>query len=134
MFGENLTVAGVDVSGAVLGETWAVATCVLQVRQPRLPCYKLGIRLGDDRFTRRFLLGERPGAYLRIVSEGAVAAGDEVVVSGRRPDGLTVRDVAIAHRERRSDLLERLRDELDAPDDWRAWAAAKLTAGSRRSG
>lgn len=79
-FGENLTTAGVDVSGALLGERWRVGTTLLEVVQPRLPCFKLGLRMGDPRFVRRFSRASRPGAYLRIVAEGELGAGDPIAV------------------------------------------------------
>ena len=79
-FGENLTVAGLDVSGALLGERWRVGTALLEVVQPRLPCFKLGLRMGDPTFVKRFGRASRPGAYLRIVEEGELGAGDTIEV------------------------------------------------------
>ena len=61
-FGENLTVRGVPVSGAVIGERWEVGSTVLEVAQPRLPCFKLGLKMGDPRFLKRFADAGRPGA------------------------------------------------------------------------
>jgi len=97
-FGENLTTEGVDVSGAVLGERWRVGTTLLEVVQPRLPCFKLGLRMGDPLFVRRFALASRPGAYLRILEEGELGAGDAVGVergSGQE-HGVSVRLVSDA--------------------------------------
>src|SRR4051812_10679551 len=68
-FGQNLTTEGIDVSGAVIGERWLVGTTLLEVAQPRLPCYKLGLRTGERGFVKRFAQASRPGAYLRIVDE-----------------------------------------------------------------
>jgi MOSC domain-containing protein YiiM len=96
VFGENLTTAGLDVSGAVVGERWEVGTTVLEVCQPRLPCAKLGLRLGDPGMVRRFGAARRPGAYLRIVQEGELAAGDEVRAVARPAHGVTVALVADA--------------------------------------
>ncbi len=79
-FGENLTTEGIDVSGALIGERWRVGTALLEVVQPRLPCFKLGLRLNDPRFVKRFAQASRPGAYLRILEEGDLGAGDEIVV------------------------------------------------------
>jgi len=90
MFGENLTTEGVDVSGALVGERWRVGTVELEVCQPRLPCAKLGLRFGDPRMVKRFGQAGRPGAYLRIVREGELGAGDEVVVSGKPEHDVTV--------------------------------------------
>jgi MOSC domain-containing protein YiiM len=93
-FGENLTVEGVDLTAAVVGERWLVGTCVLEVRQPRTPCWKLGLRMGDDRFPARFLAAGRPGAYLRIAREGELGAGDELVRFHIPDEGPTMGELA----------------------------------------
>ena len=85
-FGENLTTHGIDVSGARVGERWQVGTALLEVTQPRLPCYKLEARMDRPGFITEFIDGGRPGAYLRIVEEGEVGVGDAVRVLSR-PDG-----------------------------------------------
>jgi MOSC domain-containing protein YiiM len=90
-FGENLTTEGVDVSGALLGERWRVGTTLLEVVQPRLPCFKLGIRMNDAGFVRRFAQASRPGAYLRIIEEGELGTGDEIDVDARPDHGVTLR-------------------------------------------
>jgi MOSC domain-containing protein YiiM len=90
-FGENLTTGGVDVSGALIGERWRVGTTLLEVVQPRFPCFKLGIRLDDPGLVRRFAHGSRPGAYLRIIEEGDLGRDDEVVVEDRPDHGVTSR-------------------------------------------
>lgn len=95
-FGENLTVEGVDVSGAVIGERWRLGTVELEVCQPRFPCFKLGLRLGDPRMLKRFTAAERPGAYLRIVSAGEIGAGDAIEVSQVPDHGVTIAFVARA--------------------------------------
>jgi MOSC domain-containing protein YiiM len=79
-FGENLTTEGIDVSGALLGERWRIGTTLLEVIQPRLPCYKIGIRMDDPSFVRQFAQASRPGAYLRIVEEGELGVGDPIAV------------------------------------------------------
>src|SRR4051794_32595290 len=90
MFGENLTVEGIDVSGAIIGERWRLGTVELEVCQPRLPCSKLGLRFGDQRMVRAFAQASRPGAYMRIVTEGELAAGDEITVLARPEHGVTL--------------------------------------------
>jgi MOSC domain-containing protein YiiM len=97
-FGENLTTEALDVSGALVGERWRVGTTLLEVVQPRLPCFKLGLRMGDPSFVRRFGQASRPGAYLRIVEEGELGAGDAVEVDlAALPDhGVTVRLISDA--------------------------------------
>jgi MOSC domain-containing protein YiiM len=126
-FGENLTTEGIDVSGALLGERWRVGTVLLEVVQPRLPCFKLGLRMGDPAFLKRFAQASRPGAYLRIVEEGALEAGETVEVdSAALPDhGVTVRMVSDAI------LLDPklIPQVLEAPDllpSLRAWMMERV--------
>jgi MOSC domain-containing protein YiiM len=95
-FGENLTVEGVAVSGALIGERWRLGTVELEVCQPRFPCFKLGLRFGDPQMLKRFARAERPGAYLRIVREGEIGAGDTIEVADRPDHGVTIALVARA--------------------------------------
>ena len=91
MFGENLLLAGVDVTGAVVGERWRIGKTVLvEVTQPRTPCMTFQRFLGEERWVRRFFDAGRPGAYLRVLEAGAVRAGDPVVVSSRPEHGVTL--------------------------------------------
>jgi MOSC domain-containing protein YiiM len=125
-FGENLTTEGLDLSGAVIGERWRVGTTLLEVAQPRQPCFKLGIRMGAAAFKDRFAAADRPGAYLRIVEEGDVGAGDPVEVVDRPDHGLTVVDLlhTAAHptREGLATFLA-----VDAvPQGWKDWASGHL--------
>ena len=95
-FGENLTTEGLDVSGAVVGERWRIGDVELEVCQPRLPCAKLALRMGEPAMVKRFARASRPGAYLRIVVEGSLAAGDAIEVVSRPDHAVTVRDVSDA--------------------------------------
>jgi MOSC domain-containing protein YiiM len=90
VFGENLTLEGVDVTAARIGERWRIGSVELEVSQPRLPCAKLGLRFGDPRMVRRFAEAARPGAYLRIAAAGVLAAGDAVDVVSRPDHDVTV--------------------------------------------
>jgi MOSC domain-containing protein YiiM len=112
MFGENLTTEGLDVSGAVIGERWKIGTAVFEVCQPRQPCSKLGIRFENPKMVKQFAHASRPGAYLRIITEGDLAAGDEVEVLSRPEHGITVAMVSDAVFKDRS-LVERV---LTAPE------------------
>jgi MOSC domain-containing protein YiiM len=95
-FGENLTLSGVDVSGALIGERWRAGSVELEVCQPRFPCFKLGAKFGDPQMVKRFAQSGRPGAYLRIVTEGELAAGDELAVTARPGHGVTIALVSAA--------------------------------------
>jgi MOSC domain-containing protein YiiM len=89
-FGENLTVGGVDASGAVVGERWRAGTALLEVTGPRLPCWKLGVKMGDPKFVKGFGAALRLGAYLRVIEEGEVVAGDVAEVVERPGHEVTV--------------------------------------------
>ena len=111
---------GLELRDAVVGERWRVGTAVLEVAQPRLPCYKLGIRVGDDDFPRRFEEAGRMGAYLRIINEGVVAPGDAIEVISRPGHGVTLRVMleALGDRERLRGLLR----ATELPAFWRRLA------------
>src|SRR3954471_15182589 len=119
-FGENLTVEGVDVSGALIGERWHAGSVELEVCQPRFPCFKLGLRFGDPKMLRRFTEAERPGAYLRIVREGELGAGDAIEVSDRPAHGITVALVARAVMLDPG-LLVQAADAPQLPGELAAW-------------
>ena len=120
MFGENLTTTGVDCTNAVVGERWRVGTTLLEVCQPRVPCYKLGLRFDDPQMLKKFALASRPGAYLRIVEEGELGAGDAVELVERPDHGVTVRLVSDALMLDETLLTPRLAVP-QLPDSLRDW-------------
>ena len=119
-FGENLRTAGLDLTGAVIGERWRVGTVELEVCQPRLPCHKLAARMGEPRMVKRFAQASRPGAYLRIVREGMLGAGDAIELLSRPDHGITVRDVSDAILLDET-LLARAASAPELPRDLAAW-------------
>jgi MOSC domain-containing protein YiiM len=121
-FGENLSLRGVEVSQARIGERWAVGSALLEVRQPRLPCFKLGLRHSDPLLPRRFARAGRPGAYLAIVEPGVVSSGDRVEVIDRPDHDVTVSLVAHVFLHDHSRRRELLPAEA-LPAEWREWAA-----------
>jgi MOSC domain-containing protein YiiM len=127
MFGENLTTRGLDVGAALVGELWRIGSTLLQVTQPRIPCYKLGIRFDDPAMPRRFAAAGRPGAYLRVLEEGDVGAGDAISVASRPAHDLSVAAVAAAYHSHDHALAVRLLDVDDLDDGWRSWARRRVT-------
>lgn len=121
LFGENLLTSGIDVSGARVGDRWHIGDAVLEVSEPRVPCFKLSIAVGAPRFQQRFGAANRPGAYLRIVGDGLVKAGDSVEVRPTTEESISVTTInEIYHGER-----ERAGELLDIPalsDAWKRWA------------
>ncbi len=92
-FGENLTTEGLEEGKLRIGDSLRVGSAVLKVTQPRMPCYKLGIRFGRIDMVRRFLASGRSGFYLAVVEEGAVAAGDPIERLGTDEDLPTISQV-----------------------------------------
>ncbi len=120
-FGDNLTTEGIEVGAAVVGQQWRVGDVVLEVSEPRVPCYKLGIRMNDPEFPTLFSAADRPGTYLRIVEEGSLAAGDRIEIGPAPEHGLTVADIArIYHRDHQE--ASRWLDVPELSDRWRRWA------------
>jgi MOSC domain-containing protein YiiM len=96
IFGENLTLEGVDASHALIGERWQAGGVLLEVTAPRIPCAKLARAFDDPGMTKRFAKALRPGAYLRIVQPGELGAGDPVAVVARPDHDVTAALVAEA--------------------------------------
>ena len=119
-FGENLTLTGVDVTCAVVGERWRVGSALLEVTGPRTPCWKLGARMESVEFPVYFAAAGRPGAYLRVLEEGELGAGDEVAVLHRPGHRLTIGDVAEIYHGDRARCEELLRAP-EIGEEWRAW-------------
>jgi MOSC domain-containing protein YiiM len=105
-FGENLRTSGIDVTGAVIGERWAVGErLVLEVTMPRTPCATFARRLGERGWVRRFQQEGRPGAYLKVVVTGDVASGDELRVVSRPAHGVTIGECFAGLAPERAALL-----------------------------
>ena len=130
-FGENLTTEGIELNQALVGERWEIGTTVLEVSEPRIPCWRLGVRMNDPAFPRRFAEAMRPGVYLRIAVEGSVGKGDEIRVGARPGHDLTIRDVfRIYTRDR--DEVERLLKVPQMSESWRTWATDFLQRSKGR--
>ena len=98
--------------------------------QPRLPCFKLGLRMGDPRFPKRFAAAGRPGAYLRIIREGDIGAGDPVAVVSRPPHAVTSALVSLAIL-REPALLARALEAPELPAELRAWMRERAEQSAR---
>jgi MOSC domain-containing protein YiiM len=97
IFGENLTTAGISVTTALIGEIWQVGAVVLQVTSARVPCVTFKSWLDEPHWVKRFADAGRPGAYLRVLSEGSVQAGDELTVLSRPDQKVTVAESLLAY-------------------------------------
>lgn len=119
-FGENLSTRGVELSETRIGDRWTVGSTLLEVRQPRVPCFKLGLRMDDAGFPKRFARAGRPGLYLAIIEEGEIGAGDEIEVVERAAHDVTVALANHAYLHDRTRLPELLAAPA-LPHGWRSW-------------
>lgn len=124
-FGENLTTSGIAVNDALIGEQWRIGTVTVAVTGPRIPCATFAAQVGERGWPRRFSAANRPGAYLRVLETGAIAAGDAIEVIDRPDHDVTVSDT---HRIYVSDRDEaaRLVDLPGLRSTFLEWAAQQF--------
>jgi MOSC domain-containing protein YiiM len=139
IFGENFTIDGgkdeLLEETVYLGDRFSVGTAEVVVTQPRLPCYKLGIRFGADDMVKRFLASGRTGFYLAAVREGEVGAGDEMKVIGRGADGVAVSEitrlyVAKQFGEAEIRAVRRALEVKELPESWKEYFRERLGYGA----
>ncbi|MGH8925290.1 MAG: MOSC domain-containing protein [Acidimicrobiia bacterium] len=123
-FGENLTTTGIDLSACQIGDRWYVGSAVLEVAQPRSPCFKLGIRIDDETFPERFAAAQRPGVYLRIIVPGAVTQGDAILVSPTEPPAVTIG--SLVDDDVSEHVLRAAAADARVPHGWRRAATRSL--------
>jgi MOSC domain-containing protein YiiM len=128
MFGENFTTTGLLESEVNIGDKFRIAEAEVMVTEPRMPCYKLGIRFGRTDIIKRFLQSERSGFYLAVLKEGEVGAGDEVTLVERDAHDVKVVDITRLYaREKHNTALLRRAIEVDAlPEGWRQYFQDRL--------
>ncbi|MBV9481649.1 MAG: MOSC domain-containing protein [Acidobacteria bacterium] len=120
-FGENLTTVGLWEDALGIGDLLSIGSAVLQITQPRMPCYKLDLRFNRDGMIKRFLVSGRSGFYLSVIERGEVAAGSKVEILGRDPNGVTVSDVMRLYlgQTRDPELLQRATNVGSLPQNWK---------------
>src|SRR5438552_5257442 len=104
MFGENLTIQGLLEENVHIGDRFQVGSAQLMVTQPRLPCYKLGLKFGRDDILKRFLQSGLTGFYFAVLKEGDVAAGDPIKLLHRDEDQVKVADITRLYRQDKQNL------------------------------
>ena len=128
MFGENFTTTGLLETETNIGDRFKVGSAEVIVTQPRMPCYKLGIRFGRTDIVRRFLVSERSGFYLSVAREGEVAASDKVELIEKNTSGVRVVDVTRLYSSDKGnvDLLRRAIATEALPESWRSYFQERL--------
>ena len=128
MFGENFTTTGLLETEIHIGDKFRIGTAEVMVTQPRMPCYKLGIRFGRADIIKRFLVSERTGFYLSVLKEGEVGAGDEIEPIERNGAGVKVVEVTRLYSSDKdnADVLRRLITLEELPESWREYLQRRL--------
>jgi MOSC domain-containing protein YiiM len=128
MFGENFTTTGLLETELNIGDTFRVGEAEVMVTEPRMPCYKLGIRFGRTDIIKRFVQSERSGFYLAVLKEGEVSAGDEFELLARDAHDVRVSDITRLYtREKHNSELLRRAIEVEAlPESWRSYFRDQL--------
>ncbi len=131
MFGENFTVDAFLEESVYLGDRFSVGSAEVIVTQPRLPCYKLGVRFEADDMVKRFFLSRRTGFYLAVTGEGEVGASDEMKVISRDPNGVPVSEITRLYAEKRySDAdvawVQRAFRVAALPESWKEYFRQRL--------
>lgn len=127
-FGENLTTKGVDITGAVIGTVWTVGETRLQVRSHRTPCSTFQQWMDEPRWVRRFTEHGAPGAYLKVLTEGWVKAGDPITIESIPDHGVTIGELFAGRRGDR-DRLASLLEQPDIADDVIEYLNHELAVG-----
>ena len=128
VFGENFTTTGLLETEVNIGDKFRIGATEVMVTQPRMPCYKLGIRFGRADIIKRFLVSERTGFYLSVLKEGEVGAGDEIELLERNAAGVKVVEVTRLYSSDKDnvDVLRRLIALKELPESWREYLQRRL--------
>jgi MOSC domain-containing protein YiiM len=129
MFGENFTTTGLFEPEVHIGDTLAVGSGVVMVTEPRMPCFKLGLRFGRSDILKMFLASERTGFYLAVLREGEVGSGDEIEIIEQKTNSVTVLDITrlYTHEKHNEALLRRAIASQALPESWKSYFRERLT-------
>jgi MOSC domain-containing protein YiiM len=123
MFGENFTTKGLMEDAVSIGDQLQIGSAKLIATQPRMPCYKLGVRFGRMDMIRRFLASGRPGIYFKVLREGQIQAGDNIKIIRKDKNNVTVKDIVHLYVTRdHADNVETMRRAIKIialPEGWK---------------
>jgi MOSC domain-containing protein YiiM len=128
MFGENFTTKGLLEEAVYIGDKFRIGETEVMVTEPRMPCYKLGIKFGRADIIKRFLASRRTGFYFAVVREGMVGAGDAVELIGREQQKISVADITRLYAFEKDDLksLRRAIEVEALPENWKGYFRHQL--------
>lgn len=135
VFGENFTTEGMFETEINIGDRFRIGSAEVMVTQPRMPCYKLGIRFGRADIIKRFLVSERSGFYFSVLKEGDVGAGDEFELIAKNVSGVKVVDVTRLYSSEKDniDLMRRAIATEELPASWREYFLRRVDPGMSHS-
>lgn len=121
VFGENLTTEGLSEDTLCIGDLVRAGSAILQVTQPRMPCYKLELRFNRDDMIKRFLVSGRSGFYFSVIEPGDVGVGSQVEVLDRDTNNVTISDILRLYLGQTPDpeLLRRMTNVTSLPENWK---------------
>ena len=128
MFGENFTTEGLAESAVYIGDKFRIGDAEVLVTEPRMPCYKLGIKFGRADIIKRFLASRRTGFYFAVVREGMVGAGDAMELIGREQQDISVADITRLYAFEKNDVksLRRALEVESLPESWKGYFRHQL--------
>lgn len=123
MFGENFTTEGLLEDAINIGDRFQIGSAEVMVTEPRMPCYKLGIKFERNDIIKKFLASGRSGFYFAVLREGEVGAGDPIELASRDESGVTVADIARLYTSEKDNLekLQRAMRVKALPESWRSY-------------
>lgn len=123
MFGENFTTEGLVEDAVNVGDQFQIGSAKLVATQPRMPCYKLGVRFGRMDVIRRFMASGRPGIYFKVLTEGEVQRDDKIKIIRKDKNNVTVKDIVSLYIARNDidniETMKRATKIRDLPEGWR---------------
>lgn len=128
MFGENFTTSGLLEDEVNVGDEFEVGTSKLVAVQPRMPCFKLGVKFGTVTIIQKFFASGKPGIYFRVLKEGEVAAGDEIKMTKRDEHNIRIKDIMRLYTSEKSNI-EKIKKAVNVPalpESWRSFFLVRL--------
>ena len=136
MFGENFTTEGLFEDAVNVGDQFQIGSAKLVATQPRMPCYKLGVRFGRMDVIRRFMASGRPGIYFKVLTEGEVQRDDKIKIIRRDKNNVTVKDIVSLYIARNDinniETMKRATKIRDLPEGWRYEFEQKIERLARK--
>ncbi len=128
MFGENFTTEGLLEEAVFIGDRFRIGKTEIMITEPRMPCYKLGLRFGRTDIIRRFLGSRRTGFYFAVLNEGMVAAGGAIELIGREQEEITIADITRLYGFERDDTktMRRAIEVKALPESWKGYFRHRL--------